>query len=338
MTLVQLRYLVAIVDAGLNISLAAQQTHSTQPGLSKQLGQIEDELGFNLFVRRGKRLEALTAAGGEVIERARIILSETANIQAMAVNRRKAAKAELRIATTGTPARYVLADMLPVLRAKFPRVALHVAALGELQALERLEEDAADIAIVSAPAPPKTRHLALPLYRWDLLGLAPTGHPLARQVEPLSLAGLAAAPLVTYESALDPDSAYARAFAREGLEPVLAATAREPDIIKTLVRSGAGVGLLAEMAWTPKDADLARLNVSHLFESRTAWAVVPRDRVLQGHVLELITTIAPHLDRAFLRENLGRTRDPIWPEAPPWRDLHGPAATSRSQLRLVAQA
>lgn len=343
MTLVQLRYLVAIVDAGLNISVAAQNANSTQPGLSKQLAQIEEELGFKVFVRRGKRLETLTDAGREVIERAKVILAETASIQALAASRRKDARGELRLATTLTQARYVLPGMLAGLRSKFPEVTLHIAAFGETEALERVDQDAADLAIVSAPSPPRTPHLVIPLYRWELIGLADPEHPLALQTAPITLEDLAAHPLMTYESFRSADSAFARVFADQGLEPVLAATTRDSEIIKTLVRSGAGVGLVAEMAWTPSDADLTRLAVSPLFESRTAWAVLPRDRVLHNHVLEFLTTLAPHLERADLRAAFDRPQDVAWPEAPLWRLLHGPASATathlaRAPLRLVAQA
>lgn len=348
MTLVQLRYLVAIVDAGLNISVAAQNTHSTQPGLSKQLGQIEEELGFKVFTRRGKRLEVLTDAGREVIDRAKIILAETANIQALAASRRKDARGELRIATTLTQSRYVLPETLSALRAKFPDVTLHIAALGETEALERVDQDTADLAIVSSRAPPRTPHLAIPLYRWELIGLVHPEHLLAAQSNPITLEDLAAQPLITYESSRSGDSAFARVFADSGLEPVLAATTRDSELIKSLARSGAGVGVVAEMAWAPADADLSRLAIAPLFESRTAWAVLPRDRILHNHVLEFLTTVAPHLDRRDLRAAFDRPQDVVWPEAPLWRLLHGPASAaaarapsaslSRAPLRLVAQA
>jgi LysR family transcriptional regulator, cys regulon transcriptional activator len=344
MTLVQLRYLVAIVDAGLNISVAAQNTHSTQPGLSKQLGQIEEELGFKVFTRRGKRLETLTDVGREVIEHAKVILAETASILALAASRRKDARGELRIATTLTQARYVLPETLTVLRAKFPEVTLHIDALGETEALERVDQDAADLAIVSSPIPPRGPHLAIPLYRWELIGVAHPDHPLVGQSAPITLEDLAAHPLMTYESSRSSDSAFARVFADGGLDPVLAATTRDSEIIKSLARSGAGIGVVAEMAWTPGDADLGRLAVAPLFESRTAWAVMPRDRVLHNHVLEFLTTIAPHLDRSDLRAAFDRPQDITWPEAPLWRLLHGPSSPaaarplSRMPLRLVAQA
>ncbi len=344
MTLVQLRYLVAIVDAGLNISLAAQNTHSTQPGLSKQLGQIEEELGFKVFTRRGKRLETLTDAGREVIDRAKIILAETANIQALAASRRKDARGELRIATTLTQARYVLPETLGVLRAKFPDVTLHISAFGETEALERVDQDAADLAIVSSKAPPRTQHLAIPLYRWELIGVAHQDHPLTRQSAPITLEDLAAQPLMTYESSRSGDSAFAQVFADQGLDPVLAATTRDSEIIKSLARAGLGVGVVAEMAWTATDADLGRLAIAPLFESRTAWVVMPRDRILHNHVLEFVTTIAPQLDRRDLRAAFDRPQDGAWPDPPLWRTLYGPAARTpnsalaRTTLRLVAQA
>jgi DNA-binding transcriptional LysR family regulator len=344
MTLVQLRYLVAIVDAGLNISVAAQNANSTQPGLSKQLGQIEEELGFKVFTRRGKRLETLTDAGREVIDRAKVILAETASIQALAASRRKEARGELRIATTLTQARYVLPETLAVLRAKFPEVTLHIAAFGEAEALERVDQDVADLAIVSSAEAPRTPHLAIPLYRWDLIGVVHPEHPLASQTAPIALQDLAAHPLMTYESSRSGDSAFARVFADSGLEPVLAATTRDSEIIKSLARSGAGIGVVAEMGWTPADSGLARLAIAPLFESRTAWAVMPHDRILHNHVLEFMTTIAPHLDRRDLRAAFDRPQEVVWPEAPLWRLLHGPASRplaaplSRTPLRLVAQA
>jgi len=348
MTLIQLRYLVAIVDAGLNISLAAQHTHSTQPGLSKQLGQIEEELGFKVFVRRGKRLEALTEPGREVITRAKVILAETANISALAASRRQDAKGALRIATTATQARFVLPGPLAAMRTKYPDVALHIAAVGEREALEQIEQDLGDVAIVSAAAAPRTSHLVLPLYRWELVGLALPQHPLAGR-SGLTLRDLATATLMTYDSALAADSAYARAFAQQGLTATpLAATARDSEIIKSLVRSGAGVGLLAEMTWTTDDRDLVRLAVGHLFEAYTTWAVLPRDRILRRPVLDFITAIAPHLDRTALRSAFDATFESAWPEAPQWRDRQvnsTPAAeprvaksSGRPALRLVAQA
>lgn len=318
MTLIQLRYLVAIVDAGLNITVAARQVNATQPGLSKQLKQIEEELGFQLFIRRGKSLEGISLAGSEVVERARTILAEAANINTFAANHRQDARGVLRIATTHTQARYVLPGPLASVKARFPELTLQLAPLSEREALGRIEQQVADVAIVSSPERPPTSDLVLPLYRWNLIGLA--DRVLTGAEPPLSLAGLARLPLVTYESALDPQSSFARAFADVGLSPRVACAARDSDLIKTYVRTGMGLGVLAEMAVTEADGDLRRFDLDGLFPVRTAWAVLRRDRILRDHLLEFLGAVAPHLDRADLRKAVdGGERN--WPPPPHWRDL-----------------
>ena len=343
MTLLQLRYLAAIVDAGLNITVAARQVGATQPGLSKQLKQLEDELGFQLFQRRGKALERLSPAGVQVLERARVILAEAANIRTFAANHRGEALGELRIATTHTQASFALPAPLAALRARFPQMRLDLAPLAEHEALEQLEQGEADIAFVSGPERPETADLAVPIYRWDLVALAPLDHPLARITGAPSLAMLASAPLVTYESALPASSSFARAFAAAGLRPRLACTARDSDLIKTYVRAGMGVGLLAEMAVTEDDNYARLFKLDGLFPSRTTWAVLRRDRVVRAAVLELLVTVAPHLPRQALRQALdgnGAERD--WPEPPHWRELSRLAAPPlgrfqpSSPLKLVA--
>jgi len=322
MTLTQLRYLVAIVDAGLNITTAARRVNATQPGLSKQLKQIEEELGFLLFIRRGKSLEGLSAAGAQVVERARVILAEAANIRTLAANLRQEAGGDLRIATTHTQARFVLPPALAAFKKRFPEVRLHLEPLTEREALERLDHDRADVAIVSDPDRPRTPHLALPIYRWRLLALAGPGHRLAPGGAPLDLARLAEVPLVTYEAALQPEAAFARAFAAEGLSPQVACTARDSDLIKTYVRAGLGVGVLAEMAVGPEDADLQQLELGDLFPVQTAWLVLRRDRAMRNVVLGLADQIAPGLGLGDGRrgpdlEALGGDGP-----APPWRAPH----------------
>ena len=339
-TLVQLRYLVAIVEAGLNISLAAQRSHATQPGLSKQLAQIEDELGFQIFARRGKRLEALTELGRDVVERARLILAETASIQALAADRRRDARGELRIATTATQARFVLPSALNGLRAEFPDVALHLHASTAAESMARIDHEAADVALISSPARPRTSHLAIPLYRWNFIALCRKSHPLARLDRPLQLVDLTGAHIMTYDSARDAEGSYAQAFIRAGASPpVPAVSCRDSDTLKNLVRDGDGLGLLAEMALTPRDSDLALLVASHLFESKVTWAVLPRERIPRRHVVEFVGHLAPHLSRDAVRDAAGGGDAAAWPDPPLWRDRLGPSSPRPVQppLRLVAR-
>jgi LysR family transcriptional regulator, cys regulon transcriptional activator len=206
MTLVQLRYLVAIADAGLNITLAAQHVHATQPGLSKQLKQLEDELGFRLFTRKGKSLDAVTHAGRQVLERARIILAEAANIRAIAANLRHEAHGQLRIATTHTQARFALPAALAAFNLAYPQVTVHLQPGRDADVLALLEAGRVDMAVISTAGAPPTVGIALPAYRWHRVVLAPSDHALAGRSRPPTLAELATLPLISYDSSRKQES------------------------------------------------------------------------------------------------------------------------------------
>jgi len=327
MTLTQLRYLVAIVDAGLNITLAAEHVHATQPGLSKQLRQLEDELGFQLFVRKGKSLDAITDAGSQVLERARIMLAEAANIRAIAANLRSEEHGELRIATTHTQARFALPAAIGSLNQRYPQVSVHLQPGRDGEVLAQLEAGHADLAVVSTVGAPPSTGVALPAYHWKRVVVAPGNHPLAAAPHPLSLADLAEVPLVSYESSLRSDSSLRNAFDAAGLQPQIAMTASDADLIKTYVRAGLGVGVLAEMALLDSDTDLQRLPADHLFAACTTWIVLPRETVLRDYVLEFIVDFAPHLDRRDVSRALAADTPPTeWPPAPSWQAHRQPAA------------
>lgn len=322
MTLTQLRYLIAIADSGLNITLAAERVHATQPGISKQLKQLEDELGFQIFARKGKSLERITPAGVQVIDRARVILAEAANIRALAANLRNEAQGELRIATTHTQARFVLPRTIAGLKRRYPQVSVHLKPSGDAEVLTLLERGEADIAIVSTAGSVPAGGMAVPLFRWDRHVLVPRTHPLAKLDKAPRLDELAEYPLVSYESSLKPDSSLRRAFLGAGLLPRIAITARDADLIKTYVRAGLGVGVLAEMALLPEDlADLKALPAPGLFPLCTTWVVLRRDRVLRDYALDLVAELAPQLDRRSLRRVLDGVTTPDWPAPPHWRQL-----------------
>ena len=301
MTLTQLRYLVAIADSGLNITVAAARVHATQPGLSKQLKQLEDELGFLLFTRRARSLEAITPAGEQVIAHARLMLAEAGNIRAIAANLRRDTAGELHIATTHTQARYALPMALAELNRQFPAVAVHLSPGGDRESLARLASGEAEIAITSTAGAPPVADLAVPLYRWDRVVLVPRGHALAALDRALTLADIAAFPLVSYESSREPESSLRRAFVAAGHEPSLAVTARDADLIKTYVRAGFGVGILAEMAITPEDADLVAIPADGLLPACTTWLLLRRDRVLRDYTQALICRLQPQLHPRDLR-------------------------------------
>jgi DNA-binding transcriptional LysR family regulator len=321
MTLVQLRYLVAIADAGLNITLAADHVHATQPGLSKQLKQLEDELGFRLFVRKGRSLDAVTHAGRQVLERARTILAEAASIRSIAANLRNEAHGELRIATTHTQARFALPASIAALNLAYPLVSVHLQPGQDADVLAQLDAGRVDMAVVSTAGAPPIIGIALPVYRWNRVVVAPTGHALARRSLPPTLAELAAQPLISYDSSVRPESSLRQAFVAAGLKPQITMTAGDADLIKTYVRAGLGIGVLAEMAMLSSDADLQVLPADHLFPQCTTWIVLRREAVLREFVLEFIGQFAPHLDRRDVMHALATdAASTKWPDAPHWRE------------------
>ncbi|UKE47904.1 MULTISPECIES: LysR family transcriptional regulator [Xanthomonas translucens group] len=321
MTLTQLRYLVAIADADLNITLAAARVHATQPGLSKQLKQLEDELGFLLFVRKGRSLETVTPAGREVIERARAVLAEANNIRTYAANQRRESQGQLTLTTTHTQARFVLPPAVAQIKLAYPQVSVHLQQAAESAALDLLSQGDADIAIVSTAGSEPGAGIAVPLYRWRRLVLVPRGHALDVSKRVPDMAALAVQPLISYESSTRPGSSLQRAFARLGLEPSIALTALDADLIKTYVRAGLGVGLLAEMAVHAGDTDLRAWPAPPEIPECIAWAVLPRDRVLRDYALELVHVLAPQIDTRDLRRVMEGNQEPDWPTPPTWEAL-----------------
>jgi DNA-binding transcriptional LysR family regulator len=322
MTLVQLRYFVAIADAGFNITAAAETVHATQPGLSKQLKQLEDELGFLLFVRKGRSLEGLTPAGSQVLAHARKLLGEAANIRAFAANQRRDGHGSLLIATTHTQARFVLPPVITQVHQAYPQLSIHLQPSADGDVLAQLARGEADLALISTAGGPPPDGIAIPLFRWRRVVLMQRAHPLAKLGHPPGLADLAQHPLVSYESSIRPDSSLRRAFAERGLEPQLAMTARDADLIKTYVRAGIGIGLLAEMAVSAiHDGDLVALPAPPTIPECVAWAVLPRERVLRDYTVELLVALAPQLDRHDLRRILAGNQAAVWPEPPGWTEL-----------------
>lgn len=325
MTLTQLRYLVAIADSGLNITLAAERVHATQPGLSKQLKQLEDELGFHLFVRKGRSLEGIAPAGQRVLSHARRILDEAGNIRAYAANERGEHVGRLVLATTHTQARYVLPPLIAAIKREFPQVSVDLQAAADGEVLQRLARGDADLALISTAGAEPPGGLAVPLFRWRRLLLVPRTHPLASLGRAPTLAELALHPLISYESSNQPDSSLQRTFAGEGVQPQVAMTARDANLIKTYVRAGLGAGLLAEMAvGSREDADLQVLPAPTALPECITWAVIPRGRVLRDYALALLHGLAPQLDRRDLRRVLEGNQDAHWPTPPYWVELSQP--------------
>ncbi len=331
MTLSQLRYIAAIADAGLNITLASERVHATQPGISRQLRQLEDELGFQIFLRKGKSLDSVTPAGAEVIARARTILAEAANIRVLAANLRNENAGELVIVTTHTQARFVLPGAIAAVKRRYADVGIRLEPHGDTELIDLLGKGAADLAIISSASTPPNAELAIPIFRWDRQILLPKDHPLARLGRAPRIDELAAHALVSYESSLAAESSLRRAIVEAGCELKLAVAARDADLIKTYVRAGLGVGVLAEMALNDADrADFCVYSTRGLLPTCTTWVILQRDRVQRDYALDLIVALAPQIDRRDLVRVVQGAASADWPTPPPWNELNAQVASIRA--------
>lgn len=301
MKLHQLRYLAAIAQSGLNITAAAQKLHTSQPGVSKQIKLLEDELGFQIFVREGRNLTRITPAGQQVIERALRILQETQSIRSLATELRDEGKGSLSIGTTHTQARYVLPDVIREFRGRYGNVRLNLHQGTSEQIAEMVEHDRIDFAIATGSEQLFGDLTLLPCYRWRRVVVVPREHPLAQAGGKLSYKALANYPLVTYTFSFTGPSSLHEAFAKAGLTPNVAITARDADVIKTYVRLGLGVGIVASMAVVPgEDDDLVALDAAHLFSAHTTWIGFRRGTLLRKYMFDFVQLLAPHLDRRLV--------------------------------------
>ncbi len=303
MTLKQLKFLLGIADSGLNITAAAERLYTSQPGISKQLKQLEEELGAQLFVRKGKALTGVTPAGEEVIERARRILREVENIRTLARNLTREEEGTLSIATTHTQARYVLPEVIQKFRARYPNVDLELHQGTSEQIAELVAAERIDFAIATGSQQLFPELTLLPCYQWDRIVLAPRDHAVAQLKNALTLPDLAEHPLVTYVFSSTGESSFKAAFEAHGLEPRVVFTARDADVIKTYVRMGMGVGVMASMAYECTDSDdLAAIDAKGLFPRVTTWLGFRRDAVLRTYMVDFISLFAPQLTPERIRD------------------------------------
>ena len=314
MTLVQLRHLIAIVDAGLNLTVAAERVHATQPGLSKQLRALEDELGFPVFLRNGKRLTGLTELGSEVASRARLIVDQARSIRAFAANTRAETDGELRVVCTHTLARFVLPEALGELRRRYPRVRLAIETTDPARIVEALGGGDVDVALSSSAGLPPETGLAVPLFRWRRVALVPATHVLARR-KVLRLIDLAQCPLLVYPSTVRPGSSLAEAFADQGLHPEYAVTASDAELIRTYVEQGIGIGIVADLAAHRLPPSVRAIPLEMALAPCTTYALLPANRVPRDYTLELLRGLAPKLDLAALRRVLAGLEKADFPEA-----------------------
>ena len=289
MKLQQLKYLLAIVDNGLTITAAADRLYTSQPGVSKQLKLLEEELGLQLFSRKGKSLDRVTHAGEKVVTRARKVMDEVEQIRRLAADFYQEEEGTLTIAATNTQARYVLPGIVRELRQQYPKVSLNLHQGTSDQIADMVTKNDIDFAIATGANDLFGDLLQIPGYHWDRIILVPNGHELTRIDRELTLPDLADFPLVSYVFSFDSGTALKRMFSEQGLQANVVFSARDADVIKTYVQMGLGIGIVASMAFEPDDQKhLTPIKTNGLFPRSTTWIGFRRNIVLRCYMSEFI--------------------------------------------------
>jgi LysR family cys regulon transcriptional activator len=297
MKLHQLRYVREVARHGMNVSLAAEALHTSQPGVSKQIQLLEEELNLQIFQRNGKRLIGITEPGRIILELAERVMREMDNIKRVGEEFTQEETGHLTVATTHTQARYRLPAAVKAFMERFPAVKLTIHQGNPTQVAEQVANGEADIGIATEAISNYDKILSLPCYQWNRCVVMPHDHPLLND-QPLTLEKITRYPLITYDFAFTGGSLVSRVFGKEGLTPNVVLTAIDADVIKTYVTLGLGIGLLAKMAYDPeRDTNLAMLDASHLFPPSTTFVGVRKDAYLRGYMYEFIQLLAPHFDR-----------------------------------------
>ncbi len=297
MKLQQLRYIWEVSQRGLNISATAEALYTSQPGVSKQIRLLEEELGVQIFARSGKHLSHITPAGQAVVEMAGRILGEVGNIKQVAGEFSDQRRGDLTIATTHTQARYKLPAVIKSFIQRYPEVSLHMHQGSPVQIAEQAAKGEVDFAIATEAMELFEDIVMLPCYHWNRCVVVPKGHPLTK-IKSLTLEAVAEHPIVTYVLGFTGRYLLDDAFNDAGLQPNIVFTATDADVIKTYVRAGLGVGVVAKMAYEPElDKDLVALDAGHLFASSTAKIGLRRNSFLRTYMYDFIELLAPHLTR-----------------------------------------
>jgi LysR family cys regulon transcriptional activator len=300
MKLQQLRYIWEVAQHGLNVSATADSLYTSQPGISKQIRMLEDELGVRIFQRSGKHLTEITPAGQAIIDKAGEILSGVESIRQIAQEYSDHGRGSLSIATTHTQARYALPPVIREFIRRYPNVALHMHQGTPMQISELASKGTVDFAIATEALELFENLIMMPCYCWNRSVIVQPGHPLLN-LKKLTLEAVAEYPIVTYVFGFTGRSQLDKAFNAAGLKPRVVFTATDADVIKTYVRLGLGIGIVASMAFDPaNDTDLRAIDASHLFEPSTTKIGFRRGTFLRGYMYDFIEIFAPHLTRKIV--------------------------------------
>ncbi len=305
----QLRYAREIARQGLSLTAAAEKLFTSQSGISKQIKELESELGIQIFVRHGKRLVALTEPGQAALKIIDRILLETENLRSVAREFTAQDSGTLTIATTHTQARYSLPRVVTEFKRRYPNVHLALQQGNPMQIGEMVSAGNADIGIATEALNSFSKLLALPGYNWTHCVVVPHTHELVRAPR-ITLELLAKYPIVTYDLAFAGRANIDAAFAAKGITPDIVLAAIDADVIKTYAESGLGIGIVASVAYDPeRDRGLKMIDASHLFRTNTTRVAIRRDALLRAYAYEFIELFAPQLTRKSIEAAMAGVSD-----------------------------
>ncbi|MFN0218617.1 MAG: CysB family HTH-type transcriptional regulator [Hyphomicrobium sp.] len=307
----QLRIIRETVRRNFNLTDAASALNTSQSGVSKHIKDLEDELGVELFVRRGKRLLGLTEPGQELVAIVERILVDTQSIKKLGEQFANTKKGLLTLATTHTQARYALPGVVTAFKREFPEVTLVLHETSPPEIAKMLVEGTADIGVATEALQDFAELATFPYYSWHHGVVVPAGHPL-EGMKRLTLEAIAEHPIVTYNQGFTGRGRIDDAFAKARLEPQIVMAALDADVIKAYVDIGLGIGIIASMAFEPRrDAALRRLDASHLFEQNTSRIAVRRNAYLRGYAYRFISLCSGDLTEERVRSEVVATKPEV---------------------------
>jgi LysR family cys regulon transcriptional activator len=335
----QLRAVRETARSGFNLTEVANLLHTSQPVISRQIRELEDELGVDIFVRAGKRLTHLTPPGEAILPLVERLLLDAENLSRAAVDFSDGDSGPLSIAATHSQARYALPHVVRKFRERYPRVTLSMHQGSPKQVAEMLIAGEADIGIATEALAHYPRLVALPCYRWTHSIILPRGHALLKLDVPVTLEALGQYPIITYEPGYTGRTHIDEAFARRGIHPQIVLTAMDADVIKTYVELEMGVGIVASMAFDPeRDRTLRALDARHLFEENLTRLAIRRGTWLRGYVYDFIESFAPVLTRSLVTGALSASTETEHPIALADEELHARGIANSRPAQILEPA
>lgn len=301
MNLHQFRFVQEAVRRELNLTETAKALFTSQPGISKAILELEAELGVDIFARHGKRLRRVTEPGREVLKSIEVIMREVGNLKRIGEEFSKQDTGTLSIATTHSQARYFLPEPIALFRRRFPKVTISLHQGSPEQVADMVSKEVADVGLATESLDQREGLVSLPCYEWQHAVVMPAGHPLM-QLERVSLEDLARVPLVLYHPSFSGRTRVDHAFAQRQLKPQIVLEAIDADVIKTYVRLGLGVGIVAESAVRddPPGGDLASRPLGHLFGQNVTRIAFKRGAYLRNFVYAFAELTSSGLSRALI--------------------------------------